>query len=105
MADIVEADAMDMWIGAYLEFRLSDETRILAPLVEFAAHNGFGGHYSQAAAADGALIGRLGKGRDLEIPIMIPGGTIFRADVHQLTALSVATTNVKIGLYGTLTRP
>lgn len=99
------ADEENWLKDSYLEFRLSDETIFECPLRWVASRNAFGGHYSQGTAADESMIGLIGEGYMLDIPIVIRGGTGFRVTVHQGTALSAASQNVKVVLKGTLTRP
>lgn len=96
-------DYKAMWLGSFLEFRLSDKTVLKAPLAMFAAASGFSGHYSQAAAADNAAIGLMGNGYTLDIPIEISGGTAFRVRIVQGTVLSAVSKNVKVLLNGILT--
>lgn len=102
--DATAADMAALWENSYLEFRVRDETMLLSPLSEFAANGAYGGHYSEASASDEAIIGKAGNGRVLEIPVNIPGGTTFRVDVYQGAAMSADPINVKVALYGTLTR-
>jgi len=102
--DVDEADRESVFLHSYLELRISDETKLMAPLRMFASHSAFGGAYSQAAAADDALIGPLGNGYPLDIPILIPNGNSFKVEVYQGTVLVGADTWVKVLLNGTLTR-
>jgi len=103
-ADLPTADVQGMFLHSYLEMRISDETVLFAPLRQFADHGGYGGLYSQAAAADEALIGPLGDGYVLDLPLLIPTGATFRVEIYQGTALVGATNWVKCVLNGILTR-
>ena len=103
-ANLAIADYINVWPLSFLEIRVNDETLFQAPLRMLAESNAFGGHYSQAAAADEALIGLEGTGYDLEIPIEIEGGTAFRVNVLQGTALAVASVPLRVALCGTLNR-
>lgn len=94
-----------MWYASFLELRVSDKTLLKAPLHWFAHRNAYQGHYSQAAAADNALIGLMGDGYMLENPISIKGGTSFRVRVVQGTALSAVSKNVKVNMRGLLSIP
>ena len=98
------ADASAVWRDSYCEVRVNDETVLLTPLRRLAALNSYSGHFTQAVAADAAGIGLQGMGLALAIPIMIPGGTAFRVDLFQGTALAVATQAVRFVMSGTLVR-
>lgn len=100
-----EEDYTTVWRGSFLEVRVSDKTVLKAPLALFSAANMYGGHYSQAAAANNAVIGLQGDGLKLDIPITIKGGTAFRVRVVQANATSAASKNMKVWLRGTLTTP
>lgn len=102
---VLPSDLYNIWIGNYLELRVADQTLIQAPLRVFAQYNAFTGHYSQAAAANGTLGGIQNDGYELEDPIVIKGGTAFRVNVPQNTALSVASIPVRVVLHGELDRP
>ncbi len=99
------ADLQNMTIGSFLEVRVSDKTVLKAPLAMFMKHAAYGGLYTQATAANEALIGLLGDGYKLPIPIAIPGGTSFRVRIYQGTAMSAASQNLKVALNGVLTMP
>jgi hypothetical protein len=64
----------------------------------------YGGHFTQATASSRALIGPVGNGYVLDIPIIIPGGTKFVVRILQKTALS-APVKMKVVLNGILSRP
>lgn len=98
----VIADMQNMWIGSLLELRVRDLTIIKAPLITFVNYQEWGVFYTQAAAAAEAVGGPRGAGRTLMNPVNIPGGTSFKVRVVQGTTLSVATSNVKVVLRGTL---
>lgn len=98
------ADYIAVWLNSYLEIRVNDETLFIAPLRALAQANAYGGHYTEAAASNEALIGLAGDGYTLKIPILIPGGTAFRVNIFQGTALATANTLVKVMLNGTLSR-
>lgn len=97
-------DAQSVFLDSYAEIRVNDETVLLTPLRMLAAKNGWGGHFGQAAAANLAAIGLMGEGKPLDIPIEIPGGTAFRVDVFQGTALSAVTQSVRFVMSGILDR-
>lgn len=96
------ADVPKIFNASFLEIRVSDKTIFKAPLAMLSSFNAYGGHYSQAAAADEAVIGLIGVGYELKIPILIPGGVSFRIRVYQGTAVTAAS-NLKVALEGTLT--
>jgi len=103
-ANLPPADVQGMFLHSYLEMRISDETVLFAPLRQFADEAGYGGVYTQAAAADEALIGPLGDGYPLELPLLIPTGATFRVEIYQGTALAGASNWVKCVLGGILSR-
>lgn len=103
--NLTAADYQNMWIDSYIEVRISDDTVLLLPLKNCASMNAFSGTYTQASAADEAVIGLMGNGLKLSNPITINGGESFRVSLYQGTALSAATGSVKCVLYGTLDRP
>lgn len=102
---LAAADVPKVWINSFLEFRIADRTVLKAPLAVFADHGAYSGHYTQGTAADLAIIGRMGSGYALDIPIQIPGGTAFRVRLYQGTALSAANQYLKVVLYGVLVLP
>jgi len=104
-ANVVAADAQDMWIGSYIEIEVANRTVLEIPLALCAMSNGFGGVIAQTSAADEAIIGKLGDGFTLDIPILINGGTNFKVIVHQETAVAADSTNVKVALLGDLSIP
>lgn len=96
------ADIPKIFNASYFELRVSDKIVFKCPLAMLSSKNSYGGHYTQAAAADEAVIGLDGEGYELEIPIEIQGGVSFRPKVYQGTAVT-ASSNIKIVLEGTLT--
>jgi len=98
------ADREGVFLHSYLELRVSDETKLLAPLRLFATHSGSAGVYTQAAAADEEMIGPLGDGYELGNPILIPAGNSFKVEIYQGTVMGAADQWVKILLNGILTR-
>jgi len=101
---LVLADIEDIWDETYLELFINNQTYFISPLRLLANRNGYGGHYSQAAAADEFVIGLLGDGYELPVSIIVPSGTQFKVEVKQGPVMA-ANTNVLISLYGKLTRP
>jgi len=101
---IVIADVDLITLESYLEVTVNNQTMLRSPLSAFIQHEGYFGHYTLAVAADRALIGRIGKGFRLAMPIVIKGGINWDVTIHQGVALS-AVTNHKCILTGTLTRP
>lgn len=102
---VLPADLYNVWIGNYLELRVADQTMLQVPLRACAQYNSFNGHYSQAAAANGTLGGIQNDGYELKNPVPIKGGTAFRVNIPQATALSVASIPVRVILHGELDRP
>lgn len=99
------ADVQNMWVRSFLEIRVQDLIRFKAPLVMCAAYNSYGGHFTQAVAADEAIVGVQGKGLKLDIPIEVEGGVSWRVRVVQGTALAGAGREIKCALKGILTLP
>ena len=102
---VLPADLYNIWLGNYLELRVADNSVLLIPLRAAAQYNSFGGHYSQAAAANGTMGGITNDGYELDIPVDVPGGTGLRVNVPQSTVLSVASIAVRVLLHGILDRP
>ena len=100
----VAADAQNVWQDSYIEVRVNDESLLFLPLRVTAGFNGFGGHFTQASAANAAPIGLIGNGYDIDPTILIPGGTAFRVNVNQGTVLSAASQNLRVLLNGILDR-
>lgn len=98
------ADTLNWLMDSYLEFRVSDDTKLLLPLRMVAAKNAFGGTFQLAAAAAQTYHGIANDGYKLSIPIVIPGGTNFRVSIFQGTA-TAASQNIRVLLDGILTRP
>lgn len=99
------ANRVNITIASWLELIVSNFSVLKIPLIRAWALNMFGGHFTQAVAADLAAVGRMGSGYDLrDHPITIDGGTQFTVVVNQGTAVAAAS-NVKIILSGVLTRP
>lgn len=102
--NLVFADLLNIWLLSYLELRVNDESVLQIPLRAAAQYNGFGGHYSQAAAANGALGGLSNDGYALEFPVMIKGGVSWRVNVNQGVVTTVANIPVRVLLHGDLNR-
>lgn len=88
----VEADIEKLYQDSWLEFVLNNLSILRSPLRVFASHSDWSGQYTQAAAAAGTIIGAVGMGRNLGIPILIKGGTAFKVNVYNGTALSANAT-------------
>lgn len=99
------ANRVNIFNASWLEFIVSNNSVLKIPLIRAWALNLYGGHFTQAAAADLAVIGRAGNGYDLkDHPITLDGGTQFTLVVNQGTAVAAAS-NVLFVLSGVLTRP
>jgi len=103
--NVVAADADNIWLLSTITMYINEIQQFRVPLKTIASMNAFGGHYTQATAANEALIGLVGYGWKLRIPIRIPGGTQFSVVLSQGTALSTTNINFKVALDGILTRP
>lgn len=103
-AAIADAEVEKVFTGSFLEIRVADKSVFKAPLKVCAGYGGWSGHFTQATAANRALIGPAQGYCHLDIPIEIPGGTAFRVRVYQKTALAAAA-NVKVVLGGVLSTP
>lgn len=99
----VLADLLNMWYLSFLEIRVNDFTVFKSPLQALSQYNAYAGHYSEASASNEALIGLKGDGFALDIPIKVPGGTQFKVNVYQGTALSTTGRRMKVLLEGVLT--
>jgi hypothetical protein len=102
--EVAEGDIAKLTQGSLLEIKVSDRSLLKIPLRLAIKYADYGGHFTQATAASRALIGPVGAGYYLDIPIVIPGGTKFVVRILQKTALS-ASTKVKVVLNGILSRP
>lgn len=98
------ADAINTWVQGVVRIRVSDEVVFEAPLRECVGKTSFSGMYTQASAAEENAVGLMGDGYELRIPLVIPGGTAFRVEIFQTTALSTTAQNMCVSLHGTLTR-
>lgn len=97
------ANRTNITIASWLELIVSNVSVLKIPLMMVWAKNAYGGHFTQAAAADLAVIGRMGDGYSLvDHPITINGGESFALVVNQGTAVAAAS-NVKFVLNGVLT--
>lgn len=102
--ELGEADLFDLTDQALLELRVSDKTLLKIPLRLAISHAGFGGHFTQATAANRVAIGNEGNGFELQTPIELPGGTRFAVRVYQDKAFT-STCRVKVALEGILSMP
>lgn len=102
---VAESDVSKVWNGSYVQIRLADQIVFWSPMVYLADASAFGGHFTEATAALKLAVGLMGDGYDLEVPILVTGGTNFKVRVVQGTALSAGSKNVKIALHGILTLP
>lgn len=99
------ANRANITVASWVELIVSNNSVLKVPLIRLWANNMYGGHFTQAAAADLAIIGRMGQGYDLsDKPITIEGGTQFTLIVNQGTAVAAAS-NVLFVMSGVLTRP
>lgn len=98
----VLADIPKLYLASFFELRVNDITVLQLPLVMIASNSGYGGHYTQAAAADEAVIGIMGDGFMLNKPIHIGGGVSFKPRIVQGTALAAGSSNMKLLLRGVL---
>ena len=97
------ANRVNITIASWLELIVSNQSVLKIPLILAWYNNMYGGHFTQAAAADLAVIGRGGVGYDLsDHPILINGGEQYTVVVSQGTAVAAAS-NVKFVLNGVLT--
>lgn len=101
----VEADVEDWYLQSTLRITVANLIVFEAPFVKLIDNNGFSGFYTQAAAANRALIGRWGQGYDLRPEIVVKGGDAFKVEAIQGIALVTASTRIKVMLDGILTRP
>jgi len=103
-AEIPEADIAQIWNQSRLRIYLGDTELLQVPLRFCASLTGYSGHFTQATAANRALIGLENWGYHVDPPVELPGGARFRVVVEQYTALS-GNRPIKVALEGILTRP
>lgn len=96
-----QADIEKIYQDSYLEFILNNLSILRSPLRVFASHSDWSGQFTQAAAADITALGAVGMGRSLSIPVLIKGGTGFKVNLYNGTALS-ANHTLRILLRGDL---
>ncbi len=102
--NVTDADMDTYLYGALLEIRLKDKVVFSAPPMRLMTHSAKSGVIAQATAADLEFVGPIGDGFQLNIPIVIPGGTRF--DVRCVSgAAFAAAIDFKVILEGVLTTP
>lgn len=102
--DIVEIEIKKVLARSYLEIVVADKVMLKAPLIYFAAPQGYAGYNNVTPAANLMAVSYVGPLFELVIPIPIPGGTPFKINVTQIVA-TAADEQVKLLMIGTLTRP
>lgn len=102
-SDVPLADLEDALLNSYVEIQYRDTTVFRATLRECVALSAWQGQYSQASAADDALIGIVNNGYMLENPLLFEGGNSFRVLIGQGTALSADTFTFKFVMQGKYT--
>ena len=100
-----ESDAEDWTLDGFLRMYLSNQIIFQAPLQMLVMNTSYSGHFTQAAAATRALIGRDGMGYMVDPMVLVRGGEAFKVEVYQGTVVAAANTRVKVILDGVLTRP
>jgi len=100
--DFAIADLQDFLVDSYVEITLNDAQVFMSPLRSCVGLSSYAGHFTQAVAADEALIGLEGMGFELQEPIVVEGGVSFLVELGQGKALSAANMGVKVALYGIL---
>lgn len=95
------ADVEALYTNNYLEFIYNNTSILRSPLRAFASLSDWSGQFNLAVAADQSIIGAVGMGRNLSIPILLKGGTSFEVDIFQSAVLSAAF-NLKLILRGDL---
>lgn len=99
------ANRANIMVNSWIELIVSNFSVLKVPLMRVWAYNAYGGHFTQAVAADLSNTGRIGTGYDLkDHPIVIEGGTQFTMVVNQGTAVA-ASSNVLFLMSGVLSRP
>lgn len=102
---LTQADAEVYLNNSYIQIEVADTQVFQASLREVVALAAYSGQFSQAIAADDAMIGIQNNGYELEIPITIEGGNSFRILIGQGTALSTGASTFKIVMMGTYNQP
>lgn len=99
--DVTAAELVKIYNKAWLELKVSESVKLKLPLSLVAAPQEFNG---AVGAAAGSGLSWAGPIFDLEIPIPIPGGTQYKVTIMQVVATAAAE-QLKVCLFGTLTRP
>lgn len=102
--DFALAERETMWEQSYLELEVDNQEMFSCPLRLVADRNAFGGHYSETTASDEAMIGLVGDGYMLPIPVTVQGGQNVRVNIYQGVA-GTASMEVKCCLHGILSTP
>jgi len=82
----------------YLKVYVAQENVLQLPLSLFIANDSFSGIGLEATQTDAFMIGKQGYGYKLDIPIEVAGGTAFKVEFHQVTAIATANSLVKVVL-------
>lgn len=99
--DITAAELVKIYNKSWLELKVSESVKLKLPLSLVAAPQEFSG---AVGAAAGSGLSWAGPVFDLEIPIPVPGGTQYKVTIQQVVATAAAE-QLKVCLFGTLTRP
>lgn len=99
------ANVQGLVVASWAELIVSNQSVLKVPLSRLLALSSYGGHFTQAVAADLSIIGRNGNGYNLsDHPITINGGSQYTLVVNQGTAVAAAS-NCKFILSGVLSIP
>lgn len=99
------ANADDWFLDGFIQVYIANQIMLQAPLLTVVDHSGFQGHFTQAVAADLALIGKAGMGYHLDPVLVVGGGVAFKVVIYQGTVVAANNTKVKCILDGILNRP
>lgn len=99
--DITAAELVKIYNKSWLELKVSESVKLKLPISLLAAPQEFTG---AVGAAAGSGLSWSGPVYDLEIPILIDGGTQYKVTIMQVVATAAAE-QLKVCLFGILTRP
>ena len=101
----VLADVDDWYLNGFVRLTYNNLVMLQSPIIPLIAYSDFGGHFTQAVAADRTVIGRSGSGYYVDPMIVVKGNTGFKVEVFQGVAIATASQRVKVILEGILSRP
>lgn len=98
-------NAEDWFLDGFIQIYVANQIMFQSPLLNVIDYSDYSGHYTQTVAADLAMIGKAGRGYNLDPVLVVGGGVAFKVVVYQGTVVAANNTRVKVILDGILNRP